>query len=74
MTQRPYGIHVPQVLDRLYRELESIHRCRADALAAMGAANRSGDDAAWDAASAEHDRLSDEMADTERRIAELEGE
>lgn len=68
----PYGLFRGAVLDDLYRQQVEIMRRRVDALAAMGQANRAGDNDAWDTAAELHDALSDELAPVNRAIWELE--
>lgn len=59
-------------LDDLYARREALKARRAKAEAAMKAAERCGDDGAYDRAAAEHDACSDELGPIGREIFDLE--
>lgn len=74
--KRLYAGDPGPVLDELYRQLVKVQTRRADALAAMERYNTTdpADFDKFDEAAAAHDAASDEFADLNERIEELEGD
>lgn len=71
---KPYGQFATAVLRDLYRQHEALETQQGAAEASI-AAHDTGNPEDWDEhdrACAEHDKLSDELADIGERIAELE--